>query len=62
MLTTELRDQIATVALNGIVSNNIPLNAHYDIDYCAELSYKSADAMLEARSKTNTDGDESTTT
>ena len=54
----ELRDQIAIAALNGIISNTIPLNAQEDIDCCAEFSYKLADAMLEARSKTNTEGGE----
>lgn len=61
-MSIELRDQIAIAAMTGPISKHILLRSPKDLEFLSELAYRLADAMIEARSKTNTDSDEYTTT
>jgi hypothetical protein len=45
-----LRDYFAGQALTGLLAGRQPNNA-YPLEYLAETSYATADAMLEARDK-----------
>ena len=49
--TSELRDQFAMAAMQGMAANS-EIDMRYDV--AAEVAYKQADAMLAARSQTQT--------
>jgi hypothetical protein len=50
--TTDLRDQFAMVALNGVLTA-IPFETEFNIKKITLSCYKIADAMLEARHDKN---------
>jgi len=51
-MSIELRDQIAIAAMNSFASK---VDRESELKWVAKMSYKMADAMLEARAKVNPD-------